>query len=336
MMRRRKTQPKEEVREWGFGTKLTNTSARLINKDGTFNVVRNNQILNRYTLDLYHQFITMSWSMFFMVFFLFFFGLNGLFAGVYTLLGTSQFQGVSPVGGMNYFWDMYFFSTQTFTTVGYGHIAPIGWIASMIASVESVLGWLSFAIATGLLYGRFARPVSRIAFSDNAVVSPYKDQTGLMFRIANARSSQLIEVETEVVLSLIDRSDEQTPRRKYYNLQLEVKRVNLLSLNWTIVHAITEDSPLYGISLEYLKQTDAEIWVMIKAFDDTFSQVVYQRTSYIASDLVWGAKFKPMYGSLEGSNTVMLDLNKINEFEPISLPELILETENEETETSDL
>jgi inward rectifier potassium channel len=331
--RNRRLQPKEELRELGFGSKLTDTSTRLINKDGTFNVIRTNNVLGRYYLDLYHRFITMSWPRFFLIFFAFFFGLNGLFASFYSLLGSEQFQGVSPSGGIGHYWDMYFFSTQTFTTVGYGHIAPVGWVASMIASVESVLGWLSFAIATGLLYGRFARPVSRILFSDNALLAPYKDKTGFMFRIANARSSQLIEVETEVILSLIDQgTNGQAPRRKYYNLKLEVKRINLLSLSWTIVHPITDDSPLYGISLEELKNTDAEFWVLMKAFDDTFSQVVYQRTSYTATDMLWGAKFKPMYSSVEGSSATVLELDKINDVERVSLPELILETE----ETSDL
>ncbi len=335
MIRRsRKSQIKEEVRELGFGTKLTDSSTRLINKDGTFNVTRSNRVLGRHYLDLYHQFITMNWYNFFLIFFAFFFGINGLFAVFYSWIGPTQFQGIESRGYFGNFWDMYFFSTQTFTTVGYGHIAPVGWAASMIASVESVLGWLSFAMATGLLYGRFARPVSRVLYSDNAIVAPYKDKTGLMFRIANARSSQLIEVETEVILSWIDRGgNNDAPTRKYYNLKLELNRINLLSLSWTIVHPITEDSPLYGISPEDLEAADAEFWVLIKAFDDTFSQVVYQRTSYSFADVLWGAKFKPMYAPAEGSSSIILELDKINDMEKVSLPELMLETEEEERET---
>lgn len=334
---RRKPQLKEEQREFGFGNKLTDTTTRLINKDGSFNVVRNNKILGRYYLDPYHRFITMRWRKFFMIFLLFFFGINGAFAIVYTLLGSEQFQGVSSAGYFSNFWDMYFFSTQTFTTVGYGHIAPIGWLASMIASLESVVGWLSFAIATGLLYGRFARPQARILYSKHAIVSPYKDGMGLMFRIANARNSQLIEVETEVILSLIDKGNgNETPRRKYYNLNLELNRINLLSLSWTVVHSITDSSPLYGVTLQDLKDCDAEFWVMIKAFDDTFAQVVYQRTSYSCDEITWGAKFKPMYSPIIGSSKIALELDKISEIEKVDLPELILEVEEEERGVSDL
>jgi|GEM_PF-30889 len=323
-----KALPKEEVREFGFGNKLTDTATRLINKDGSFNVVRSSSLLNRAYNDLYHWFITMSWGKFFATFFAFFFGINALFAILYLLIGVEQFQGVNSAGIFYNFWNMYFFSAQTFTTVGYGHIAPVGWLASMVASVESVLGWVSFAMSTGLLYGRFARPVSRILYSENALIAPYKDKTAFEFRITNARSSQLIEVETEVILSLIDLdSDHRNPRRKYYNLALELSRVNLLSLSWTIVHPITESSPLYGVSEQDLADTNAEFWVFIKAFDDTFSQVVYQRTSYAYQDLIWGARFKPMYAPMEGSSKIRLELDKIDDIEIVAVP--VRETEKQ-------
>lgn len=332
MLRRRQT-PKEEPRELGFGTKLVDTTTRLVNQNGTFNVERTGKPLGR---DLYHRFITMPWSLFFLLLVAGYFAINCLFALLYMAAGLEDLQGAQQQDLLQGFWEAFFFSTQTFTTVGYGRIAPVGWTASMIASVESMLGLLAFAMATGVLYGRFARPVARIVYSGQALMAPYKDRTAFMFRLANARNSQLIEVTVEVVLSMIDHGNGQAePRRRYYNLKLELDRINLLSLSWTIVHALDEDSPLHGMTHADLETSDAEFLIMIKAFDDTFSQVVYHRSSYRYDEIVWGAKFKPMYTPNRENGKVRLELDRISEFEAVGLPEPVLETEGEnETETT--
>ncbi len=79
--------------------------------------------------------------------------------------------------------EAFFFSFQTFTTVDYGHIAPIGKITSFIAAIESATGLMVFAIITGLLYGRFSKPSMRLLFSDHAIIAPYQDGWALMFRL---------------------------------------------------------------------------------------------------------------------------------------------------------
>ncbi len=301
----------------GFGTKATNRKARLVNDNGQFNIHRKGQSFFAW-LNAYNRLITMSWTKFVITTFLFYTSLNFVFAFIYLLIGTDEknFGGMNLSNPQTQFWDAFFFSAQTLTTVGYGRIAPLSFSASWVASIESLIGLMIFAIITGLLYGRFSRPNPRILFSKNAIFSPYLDTNALMFRMVNERSNQIINIEVNVVFSKIEEKNG-ISSRQYYRLTLERSAVNFFPTNWTIVHPITEDSPLYGETPETLAKTDAEILVAIQGVDDTFADMIYKRVSYLHTEMVWGAKFLPMLDS-EG-DTYYLDLSKINDFERVEL-----------------
>lgn len=304
-----------ENSDLGLGTRAT--SGRGVNKDGSFNVERVGVPKFRY-YEIYHSLISMSWGKFILLILLSYGIVNLLFASIYYFIGMEHLAGVSENGSSaDRFLEAFFFSSQTLTTLGYGRISPVGTLASSVAAIESMLGLLGFALATGLLYGRFSRPQARILFSSQIVMAPYRDHAGLMFRIVNQRSNQLIEVEAEVTLSYQEK-DRKT--RSFAALGLERKRINLFPLSWTIVHPVNEESPFYGMSEADIRDTDAEIIVLIKAFDDTFSQTIYSRSSYKPSELVWGAKFLPMFTQTEEGNT-RLDLRLIDAVEKADLPE---------------
>ena len=144
-----------------------------------------------------------------------------------------------------HFLNLFFFSTHTLTTVGYGNMYPDGPLANAIASVEALLGLMAFAIATGLLFGRFSRPSARFGFSDVMVIAPYQNGKALEFRVVNRRANNLIEAEARVMLMTVE-IDGGKPKRKYQQLQLERTQVLFLPLTWTVVHPIDENSPLYG------------------------------------------------------------------------------------------
>ncbi|MFN8352903.1 MAG: ion channel [Spirosomataceae bacterium] len=328
--RRHRLVEQEERRiDIGFGKQITDPTTRLVNPDGSFNVRRvNNSFWGN--ANVYHKLITMSWSKFMLVTLILFLIANCLFAGIYYLIGMEHLQGIDMRNQMTQFWDAFFFSAQTLTTVGYGRIAPVGFWASFVASVESLTGLLSFAIATGLMYGRFSRPVAHILYSENMVVAPYADITGLMFRMVNERDNQLIDVEVEMMLSRLEPDEKGSRTRRYYAMPLERKKVNFFPISWTIVHPITETSPLYGLTLDDMKATDSEFMILIKATEDTFSQLVYDRTSYHAKEILWGQKFKIMYHS-QGHTTTQLDLALLSETYPVPLPELAKQAELNET-----
>jgi inward rectifier potassium channel len=308
----------EEKRlDLGFGKQIVDESTRLVNPDGSFNVRRVNQsFFGR--LNLYHRLITTSWFHFIGLILVAFVVANFLFAGVYVGLGTEHLQGADQSNAWTRFYDAYFFSAQTLTTVGYGRIAPVGFWMSFAAAIESTMGLLAFALATGLLYGRFSRPEAKILFSEKALVAPYLDTVALMFRIVNERANQLIEVNVEVALSVLETLPDGKRTRKYYGLPLERNKVSFFPVNWTLVHPITEDSPLFGKTGEELVAADAEFLILIRATEDTFSQVVYARSSYHAREIEWGAKFRPMYDNA-AKGTTTLDIAKLSDFEPMPL-----------------
>jgi inward rectifier potassium channel len=178
-------------------------------------------------------------------------------------------------------------------------------------------GWLYFAMAAGLFYGRFSRPFARIIFSKNAIIAPYRGGTAFEFRIANERDNQLIEVEAQVLLSRREFQDGQTKRR-FYPLTLERTQVTFFPLTWTVVHPIDESSPLLGLTQESLTESDAEFLILLKAFDDTFSQIVHARSSYKYDEVIVGAKFESIYGTDERGKTTV-DLHRIHDIERINL-----------------
>ena len=202
-----------------------------------------------------------------------------------------HFEGTRGTGLLERLQDAFFFSAQTLTTVGNGRLHPLDALASAVAALESLTGLMGFALACGLVYGRFSRPHARILFSRQAVVAPFRGMNAFMFRIVNERSNQLIEVEAHVTVSL---RDPETGFHTFSNLDLERTRINLFPSNWTIVHPIDPASPLTGLEPADLRLLDAEFIVLIKAFDDTFAQNVYSRTSYKADEIVWGRRFAPM------------------------------------------
>jgi inward rectifier potassium channel len=298
---RRNNRPEEN--DLGFGNKLTTPGDRLLNQDGSFNVVRK----GRWTWNPYQSLVEMSWGKFMLLVLLFYISANFIFATFFYLLGPEQFNGLAKNTEMLKFADLYFFSAQTLTTVGYGHISPHGVLAGALASLEALLGLMTFAIATGLLYARFSRPKGRMLFSKKAVISPFREGYAFMFRIANLRNNSIINLEAKVTMAWLEEHNGHFTR-KFLALPLDRDKVNLFPLNWTIVHPIDETSPLYGKIGAALEKMQPEFVILISGFDETFSQNVHSKTSYVYADLVCNGKFKPMYHEEDGHTVLQLDL----------------------------
>ncbi|MDN3579995.1 ion channel [Mucilaginibacter flavus] len=305
-----KINPEDDL---GFGTQPVVKSQPVINKDGSINVKRTGLPFFS-TANNYHSLITMSWRRFWVIVFSGYLTANIIFAGVYVSLGKDVLDGKSGNTGFDRFMDAFFFSAQTISTVGYGHISPKGMLANSVAALESMMGLLAFALATGLLYGRFSRPSAKILYSDKLLVAPYRDNGwGLMFRLANLRRNILIDLEIEVVFGYNEEVNGKTIR-KFFQLELERKFVSILTVNWTVVHPLDENSPLKDMSREELENKQASVSVILKTFDDTFSQTVHSRTSYVYSDVVWGAKFVPVFHRDEEGQAI-IDMSRISEYE---------------------
>ena len=302
----------------GFGTNASSYGGRFVNKNGTANVEkRGMHLLQR--ISWYHTMIDMPGWKFIFIILSFYMAINFLFASIYYGIGIEHLNGISNSGnGWVKFGQAYFFSAQTFTTVGYGHISPSGFLTSALSAAEALIGLLSFAIATGLFFGRFSKPTAFLKFSHNAVIAPYGDITGLMIRTTPFKNTNFTDAEAKMTLGM---SVEENGKRinKFYSLELELDKINALTLSWTLVHPITEDSPLYKFTKLDFKNTNGEILVFIKTFDDMFSNTVAARTSYTFDEVVYGAKFEPMYTRSHDNSRTILNLDKLNEFNSFTL-----------------
>ena len=304
----------EEDRDLGFGSKVaTESRLRFLNRNGTFNVQRTGFPLVS-TLNLYHLLLTMSWTQFLGLVLVLYSLSNIVFAVLYASLGAGSLVDTSEIPTTSLFIRGFFFSVQTFATIGYGTIHPVGMMPNLLVTLESYYSLLVNALITGLVFARFSRPTARIVFSETAVIAPYRGITGFMLRLVNSRNSQLIEVSAQVLFARFVEKDGQKVRR-FDLMKLEREKVSFLPLTWTIVHPIDEDSPMYKMSEADLIETDAEFLVMLNGLDETFAQIVHTRTSYKAQDIKCGYKFSNIYNQTEPHEPISIDIRKLSEVE---------------------
>jgi inward rectifier potassium channel len=288
---------------------------RAINPDGRFNVRRTGSTWHDAHPYLY--LINASWTRFLVIVAITYVVVNTLFATAYMVIGINHLKGAEAPTRWLQFVNAFFFSAHTLTTVGYGNMWPVGPAANTLAALEALAGLMTFALATGLLFGRFSRPSARIGFSPKMLVTPYQDGLSLQFRVVNRRSNNLIDVEARLLLMTVQGQDGK-PQRKFDQLELERSQVMFFPLTWTLVHPITENSPLYGRTKEDLERFQAEVLVTMRAFDESFGQVVNSRFSYRYDDMVWGAKFVPSF-EVEQDGDLRLEIDRVGDYTPTSL-----------------
>ncbi len=311
-------QTREDKNDLGFGSRLSQQeNSRMMNRDGTFNVDRDGMSIIK-SMSMYHWLITISWTKFLSMMSAFYIVINFIFAFGYYFSGSDALNGAESTTMTNHFWNCFFFSVETFATIGYGALSPRNFSANWLMTFEAFFGLFCAAMATGLLFARFARPNAKILYSDKAIISPFKGGKALMVRIINQRTSQLINIEAQIIFSLMQEKDSRRVRH-YHTLPLDRQKVTFFPLHWTIVHEIDEKSPLYNINHEFLKESEAEMFVLITATDETYSQTVHSRSSYRYDEIVWGARFKDIFEKGSSGKAIAVNMKRIHDYEKIEL-----------------
>ena len=280
---------------------------RAINKDGSFNVRRTGTGWRGFHPWLHVN--RMSWGGFIALVLSLYFLVNTAFALVYFAMDPVQIRGTESSLGFDRFLSDFFFSAHTLTTVGYGSMSPAGISANAVAAVEALAGLMGFAVITGVLIARVSRPSAQIGYSQNALVAPFQGATALMFRIANERPNNLMEMHSQLILMTVEPVAGKLERR-FGELKLERQSIVFFPLPWTIVHPIGPDSPLFGKTAEDLTRLQAEVMILVKGFDETFSQTVRSRYSYRYDEIAWSARFEPAF-HVDAEGDLVLEVNKV-------------------------
>ena len=314
----------QDSRELGFGT-TDARQQRLINRDGTYNYIRIGAPFYE-TFNVYHFLVSISWIKLILLIIAWYTLFNFIFVGLYYLIGIEQITGMMYSDARSKFWEVYFFSAQTLTTVGYGRINPMGFEASAISSLEALTGLMSFALITGLLFARFAKAPAKLMFSKQAVIAPFtwkkQEITAFMFRSVNQYNTNLLNMKANVNLIIVEEDDDGNENRRFYGLPLERDTISFFPSSWTIVHPIDENSPLYGFNKTDFEKTKIEFMIMLSGFDETFDQNVFMRYSYNEKDIEWGAKYIKLINYNE-QNAVTVDLSKLSTVEKMPIDHLL-------------
>ena len=281
---------------------------RSLNRDGTDNIDRSQMV--RGIDDLYHVLLSLRWPRFFGTTVLLYVAINVVFGLIYFSLGAGSISGARTDNTLHFLMDCFFFSVQTFSTIGYGVMAPSGFVSNLMVAAEAFTGMLSIAVMSGILFARFSRPTARVKFSHNALVTNHRGRQSLVFRMANARLNQVAEAQVSVVLLKSEVTPEGHSMRVQYDLPLLRNRSLFFAGSWIVAHVIDQSSPLFGCTARDLEDTNCEIFVSVTGFDETFSQTINARFSYLFDEVLWSRQFVDMVTRKEGK--IFVDISKIS------------------------
>ena len=304
----------------GLGRVVSDESRqRMLRPDGSFTVRRTGIGVLR-SHRIYHDLVSMSWPAFVAVLAVVYGVVSAAFGLAFWALGPAALDAPAGDAGGTGFLRALYFSVQTFATIGYGRISPVSHGAQALVTAEAFVGIFYAALATGLTFARVARPDADVVFSRRLLVAPYPGAgapggRALMFRLVNARRSELSDVSVEVTFSALADDPALGRRvRRYAALDLERTRVAFFPLTWTVVHPLTPASPAWGLSDADLRAGDAEILVRLAALDEATMQPVVARTSYRAGDIVWGARFRDLFD--RSGDVLTVDVSRLDETDP--------------------
>jgi inward rectifier potassium channel len=188
------------------------------------------------------------------------------------------------------FADAFFFSVETFGTIGYGALHPVSTAAHLGVMVEAMVNILVVALATGLVFSKFSIPTGRMAFSRSPCVFHLDGVRSLVFRVGNLRRNVVVDALVRITLTRGERTKEGLFLYRMLDLKLVRHRSPSLGRTWTLVHRIEGDSPLLTATTESMGKDESEFMVSVTGLDGTSSQTIHARHLYEGTEVLFGRR----------------------------------------------
>ncbi len=259
--------------------------------------------------DLYAFLLTARWATVVGLSALLYLGLNALFALAYWLAPGSV------EGSDGSYLSSFFFSVQTFASIGYGAMYSKSVWSNSVVVVEAFASVFCIATLTGIVFAKFSRPKARVLFSDALIIETRDGVPTLSFRVANERGNDVVEASIRVSVLKNVLTSEGHFMRRFYDLPLERDRTPIFMLSWQIFHPIDERSPIHGMTPEQMVDGDVRFLVSLTGLDGTFSQTIHARRLYWADEVRAGHRFVDVIEVLEGGISRM-DFRKFHDIAP--------------------
>jgi len=259
--------------------------------------------------DPYHLAVTLTWPQFLAALFLLYLSVNIVFATLFWLAPGSVANARS-----NSFSDVFFFSIETLSTVGYGDMYPAAPYGRAVAGIEIACGLAFTAILTGLTFVRFSRPRAKFIFAANPVVAMHKGKPTLMVRIGNGRATGLADARAQLNVLLNETAADGNVLHRVQELRLERAHIPIFPLFWTLMHVLDERSPLHGYDAARAIKASAQVFVLLEAHDPTVATTVHEIRNYAAQDIRFGMRYQDAV-TTAADGTPVLDLTKIGALE---------------------
>lgn len=272
--------------------------------------VRTNTVKSEWR-DLYRSILALSWPRFALAAISIYLVLNIGFACAY-LLGGQCIAEMKPGS----FSSAFFYSVQTLSTVGFGHLYPTTLYGDIVTTIEIIVGMFFTAVVTGLIFVRYSRPVARLMFSESMVISKYNGKPTLQIRVANLHHQPMVEAEFRMMFVRKEHIDDDPEARRFYSLKLEFDRLVMFPSAVTIRHVIDESSPLHNVTPEQLAASGTRFMASIVCIDTVIQASVQSQAGYLWNDVIFGHRFVEIYTELEDGR-LEVDYGRLHETEPV-------------------
>jgi inward rectifier potassium channel len=285
-------------------------STRVFGQPGSGGVVAIG-LKRRPVRDLYHWLVTGSWTRLVLLLAIVHFATQGIFGLARALLAARAAGGGAALPAM-------LGAVPAVAPEAASPFSARALAAAALGAVQGFVTWAELVIGAGVVLAKFSLVRARVLFSSVAVVGPHDGGQALMFRMANERTSHIVDAKVSVML-VRNEIVEGELVRKAHDLDLARRGSALFSHAWTAIHPISGASPFFGETAESLEGADAEVIVNLSGFDEGLVKTVHARHVYPASRLRWNSRFREIVKLLpDGRHAV--DYRKFHKVTALDAP----------------